>query len=148
MKRVVLHVFMPLLIGGIIYFFFKEHNLVIYNWLESAGMRDMSEQLRGLRTGINVPYWVSMHLADGLWAYSITASMLIFSESFGWAVAIQLFIALVSGVSYEIAQYLNIMSGVFDWIDVAYSLGFSFLAFWLLVKPSFFRKTINEKPIL
>jgi len=134
MKKIIFHIFLPLLLGGIIYFVFKEQNLLIYTWLQDAGLADMASSLKGLKRQIDLPIWVKHHLADGFWAYSITASVLIFSENWGIPAIILVILSLLFCISYEVAQYFDIVRGVYDWRDVLISILFSLAASYLLLR--------------
>ena len=66
------HVFIPILIGGCIYLFFRDTNLVIFDWIRQIGLFENITSIRLRITYWNsfLPNWVVFSLPTGLWSYS------------------------------------------------------------------------------
>ena len=118
-----------LLIGGLLYVCYRTQTLVMFNWFSKLNILETINSFRyyTLPQKNKIPNWVLYSLPDGLWIYSYTSCMLIIwrykimNNNLLWIFGLPT-IALLS----EIAQYFNILQGVFDPIDVlCYTLGIS-----------------------
>jgi hypothetical protein len=120
-QEFLLHVFLPLIVGGMIYLSFREKSLLMFHWTKWAGQLHFINASRSALSNIEsfVPLWVIYSLPDALWVYAITAFMVLMwrNTSGPWKV---FWIALgpILGVGAELGQSLRIVSGTFDFSDL------------------------------
>jgi hypothetical protein len=70
--------------------------------------------------------FIKNHFADGLWAYAFYSSLLIiWNRQIKW---IWLLLALLSSFTFEYFQFIHIIPGTGDWIDV-----YTYLIFFIVV---------------
>ncbi|MBI4931414.1 MAG: hypothetical protein HY841_11665 [Bacteroidetes bacterium] len=96
-----LHVLLPVLIGCIIYFFYR--NTFITE-----------------RTNItSVPNWIKYNLPDGLWFYALLSSLIfIWNKKLSFYFGLWFLSTIALGFLSEILQAQNIIRGTFDWKDL------------------------------
>jgi len=118
----------PLLVGGLIYICFRIESLIMFSWFNSISLSKVIIAIRNytLNYDFLIPDWVKFSLPDGLWLFSFISLILITwkneinSSNLFWLIGLPI-IALLS----EIGQSISIVSGTFDWIDIAmYLTGF------------------------
>ncbi len=132
-KNILLHVMLPLLIGGGIYIGFRSESLLLFQWIEHLGGIHLVTELRALTTEISLPNWVIYSLPDALWLYAFTYSILLIWEkqmhqiSLGW-----LAIVFILGIGNELGQFYGIIPGTFDPIDLGLSILALFIPLMLL----------------
>jgi len=116
---------LTLLIGGLIYIFFRTEKLIMLKWIENYNTSILN--IRTLTSAYynKLPDWFLFSLPDGLWLFSYTSLVLLIwknkinRENFFWIAIIPIFIILS-----EFGQLLNIVPGTFDLVDILlYSLG-------------------------
>ena len=117
---IILHIFVPLFMGILIYFFWRNLNLLI----------PFQENLIRFEI-VNAPNWVKYNLPDGLWLYALLSSITII---WGGYPSIQLILWLFSTIilSYisEAFQAIHFIQGTFDWKDCfAYFLALIFFLY-------------------
>lgn len=113
--------FVSLLLGGLIYVFYRTKTLVMFNWFEKMSFIEKINSIRVYTIPFKdrLPGWVLYSLPDGLWLYSFTSSMLLIwnfnitKKNVFWIFGLPS-IAILS----EIAQYFNLLQGIFDYIDL------------------------------
>ena len=109
-----------LAIGGGIYLSFRSDTLLMFRWTESLQLNVFVENLRQSMSFYAPPDFVKYSLPDGLWLFSymfLVDAIWNGSKSISAYIFIYYlpFLALMS----EFLQYLGLVPGVFDWIDVA-----------------------------
>ena len=109
-----------LCIGGLIYIGLRDKSLLMFDWFNHLGLSQHVDIFRGLFNSEGVYGWVKNSLPDGLWLFSYMFLVDVIwngSKSFSAYIFIYYlpFLALMS----EFLQYLGLVPGVFDWIDVA-----------------------------
>ena len=125
---------LSLLMGGLIYIFFRTSTLKMFTWLDKLGL---SETLRGTRDitlqySDELPKWLVYSLPDGLWIFSYVCLMLYIwadtaiKKSLTWILVVPI-IAILS----ELGQAANLVSGTFDIIDLLFYIIFSIIPFLL-----------------
>jgi len=126
MKRQLLfgHI-LTLLIGGLIYIFFRTEKLIMFDWIEDYNISILNIRTLTSEYYDKLPNWFLFSLPDGLWLFSYTSLILLIwrnkidRENFIWIVIIPILIILS-----ELGQLLNIVPGTFDLVDILlYSLG-------------------------
>ncbi|MFA8300353.1 MAG: hypothetical protein ACEPOV_09345 [Hyphomicrobiales bacterium] len=112
--------FIPLIIGGGIYLFFRGKNLMMFHYLKYFNLRNFIDTLRESYTqDLNLPNWVIYSLPDGLFIYSYINLILflwrnvIFKDSLIWLIIMPVVILL-----YEFGQLWGYVSGTFDLMDL------------------------------
>ena len=116
--RIILSLFL-LVMGGLIYVGYREQSLVMFDWARLLRLNEEVENFRGTVKYYSLYDWVKYSLPDGLWllAYMFCTdaiwngdkSRVSYIFIFGLP-----FFALLS----EFFQYLWLIIGVFDWIDI------------------------------
>ncbi len=109
-----------LLLGGLIYVIFRDKSLLMFDWFNTIGISNEVDGLRRLFQGEGIYGWVKYSLPDGLWIFSYMfivdaiwdRERNVVSMIFLWGLPI---VAILS----ECLQYLGLLSGVFDWMDMA-----------------------------
>jgi len=131
-----------LLIGSLIYVFFRAFSLRIFSWSELVGIQEFLQELREYSISFirYIPDWILFSLPDGLYVFSYvcftlyTWKNIISVENVIWFIIIP-FIAIGS----ELLQLFQLLDGTFDIIDLLfYLLGF-------LLPFIFFKKSIIYK---
>ena len=116
-----------LLMGGAIYIFFRSSSILMFSWIEKAGLSYSISNIReSMLPLINkIPSWFLFSLPDGLWVFSYVSLILalwnncITLKSLPWIISIPLL-----AVSSEIGQRFGFIAGVYDNLDfLFYSLG-------------------------
>lgn len=121
--QILLHVLLPIYVGGFIYILFRSKSLVMFDWFEAIGILDFIQTLRNYFIGIkgNVPIWVYYSLPDGLWTYSFTSTILLFESN--WKVLkFWLLVPFLFGPLIEIFQLFRLFPGTFDPLDLLFYL--------------------------
>ena len=112
-----LHIFLPLLLGSLLYFFFGKKGTLLTNTIsfftENENILAIKESLQ---TNFSPPNFLIYQLPDALWAYAFCASILFIWQ--GQKAALVSFVAFVLCFLYEIMQYMKWTAGTFDWWDV------------------------------
>lgn len=114
-------VLVPLLLGSIIYIFYREPTFNLVNWF------GLNEILKDLNVRTNLPNWVIYNLPDGLWVFAFTYLVLfIFGFKFRKGfIFLTLFSPIIISLISEIGQLYDFMQGTFDLLDVLfYLIGF------------------------
>ena len=130
---IIRHVFLPLLLGGLIYACWRTTTLWMFDWWRILGIEQPVLLLRNLAApfGASIPNWVLFSLPDGLWVYAVTAfmSQLWFASRPSFHRNVWLSSGLILGLTGELGQLFKLVPGRFDWVD----LSITFLAFFLAV---------------
>ena len=123
-SKTITHIIIPMLIGGFIYILFREDNLLMFNWFNSLGMKNLIDffQEHTLLKNL-IPNWIKFSLPDGIWIYSLTSLMLIiWYKDSSKTKYIWLLIGPILGISAELGQLINIVPGTFDNTDLIFCL--------------------------
>lgn len=130
--RQALTVYVPLLIGGLIYVLYRADNLLMFRWFDVIGLRQEITTCRQFIGHSYLPAWIIFSLPDALWVFSFSNFMLIIwrdkisTHSIFWVCIAPIF-ALIS----EIGQSLHFVHGTFDPMDFTLILIGSILPFVL-----------------
>jgi hypothetical protein len=113
-----------LLIGGLIYVFWRSKTLTMFCWFEQMGLKGVVETFRANPwVSQNYPDWFVYSLPNALWLFS---GILVFDSiwdserSTGKTFWVSLF--LIIGFGAELAQGLKLLPGFFDWQDMAFMI--------------------------
>ena len=79
-----IHILLPILLGGFIYILLRSSSLLMFQWFESIGILEIVLSFRNISIGLktSVPSWFYYSLPDGLWVYSFTTAILLFGNDF------------------------------------------------------------------
>ena len=127
----------PIIIGALIYIFFRTNSLFVFNWLKTIGLYDFVIYLRTFTIPYRnyLPHWILFSLPDALWTYSITYLMLgiwCFEKSnikYLW-----IFLGPFVGITSEILQIYKVIPGTFDVVDlylILFFVLFTFSSFYI-----------------
>lgn len=123
--RLVMLVFVPLALNALLYLTYRDWSLWCFRWVEFGGSEDLIVGLRDLGRALPLPpEWVRYSLASGLWIFGVVSFLhMTFGPhsraKAGWIVGI-----LATCVGSEVLQWLELIPGTADRIDVlAYLLG-------------------------
>lgn len=120
-----IHVVIPVLAGGFIYFLGRNNDLILYDWFPA---------LQVFKHNVNLPNWVKYNLPDGIWMYSVTSLMVFLWQkkvnynSLGWIIS-----GIIIAVVIEFFQKFGFFPGTFDWMDLCfYIIAFIFASIHLV----------------
>jgi hypothetical protein len=117
------HVCLPIMLGAGIYSLWRSKRLLVFTWYGWLGLQAPLLALRANLAGVRhfLPDFVLYSLPDALWVYSFTFLMqsvwFRHSRSYGRTFWILLPVSLAVGA--EIGQYLKVVPGTFDLMDIA-----------------------------
>ncbi len=135
-KLTIIHVFLPLIIGGLIYISFRSLSLRMFNWFEMVGISEFTSFIRAIFNPlkVHIPSWTYFSLPDGLWVYSFSSAYLILWSSQFKKGKYWLLIPLLFGAIIELAQGLKIFPGTFDILDFTFCI-IAFTLSIIIIKP-------------
>jgi hypothetical protein len=109
--RFFIHVILPILIGVLIYAFFRKTSGLIAS--ERWGLHWMT------KAKFSIPDFVKYNLPDGLWLYAFTNfNILIWKNQITKNSFIWIFLIPFLGISTEILQYNGLFIGTYDTLDL------------------------------
>lgn len=115
------HIFIPLSIGCVLYILFRADGSLMFKWFDILGLSKMLNQSHFITFPFRqiIPTWAIYSLPDALWTYSLTTTMIFnwnstFNKSSCPWILIGPFLAILS----ELAQYLGLLKGTFDIVDL------------------------------
>lgn len=130
MKKLVLHIILPIFVGSTIYVLFREKTLLMFDWFSYLKLDFITDSLRnnfyGYRTYI--PKNILFSLPDALWVYSFTMFLSIYFKN-----RILLSIIFIGSIITEISQ-LCFVVGTFDIYDVIYMFALYLIAMYFIKK--------------
>ena len=76
---IIIHSFIPILIGAFIYICYRKTSLLLFDWLEKISMSEFVIYIREYVNPENILYsnWVTHNLPDALWVYAYTSFFII-----------------------------------------------------------------------
>ena len=130
MKKLVLHIVLPIFIGSMIYILFREKTLLMFDWFSYLKLDFIIDFLRNnfyeYRTYI--PKNILFSLPDALWVYSFTMFLSLCFKN-----RILLSIIFIGSIITEISQ-LWFVVGTFDIYDVIYMFTLYLIAMYFIKK--------------
>ena len=132
------HVWIPVLIGGLIYTLFRVDTLLVFKMYEFLQVDGFIDYVRSYTMLWEIPDFVKYSLPDGLWVYAFTyfvVSLWKFDESKGKEKYIFMIIPLLCGVGGELLQLYFKSIGTFDFHDLIISL-LAYIAGYISVSQS------------
>lgn len=129
MKKLFLHSFFPLIVGGVIYLFIHPSIFFLHAIATKLQIIESVYIIReaALPFYSNLPSIIVYNLPDGLWVYSFTSAILfVWNYQLNrWSIPFCLLPVFI-GIGSEIGQFINLIPGTFDILDVIFYL-FGFL---------------------
>ena len=125
------HVVIPLILGGAIYLLWRGPSLLMFKWLSVAGVGRSVNYVRTIVTSsaMSLPQWMIFSLPDALWVYALTSYLRrVWSGSASRGRFIWIACGPAIGIGSELAQAVKIMPGTFDISDLVSCAAASFLA--------------------
>ena len=106
--------------GGLIYWAARPSSLAFSQGMMLTPLIDVQ----------HIPQWILFNLPDGLWTYALMSFTLllwqedpsVFAAKF-WKIT-----AFSLGIALEFGQYLHLIKGTFDWLDILTYLVFNCLS--------------------
>lgn len=130
MKKVILHIALPIFVGSMIYILFREKELLMFNWFNYLKLNFIIDFLRNnfYKYRIYIPKSILFSLPDALWVYSFTMFLSIYYKN-----RIILSAIFVGSIITEILQ-LWFVVGTFDIYDVIYMFTLYLIAMYFIKK--------------
>lgn len=130
MKKVILHVILPIFIGSMIYILFREKTLLMFDWFGYLKLDFIINFLRNNFYGYRmyIPKSILFSLPDALWVYSFTMFLSIYFKN-----RILLSVIFIGSIITEISQ-LWFVVGTFDIYDVIYMFTLYLIAMYFIKK--------------
>ncbi len=144
LRKTIIHVVAPLIIGTMIYLLFRSTTLRVFSWIDKAGMTNIIEKLRSFVHPLSkcLPDWIKYSLPDSLWVYSLTSALLIIWSDDKKMAIYSLLIPITLGCVYEIGQITKWIPGTFDFRDLTLN-SISLIISLIILKTSYYEK--NEQ---
>ena len=125
-----LHVFFPLIVGGLIYLLWRPKSLLMFEWANVLGLSSLLDFFRYELSGYGkgFPEWVHFSLPNALWVNACTSFYMVVwykpsSKYWMFFSSIGILLALLT----EFLQLVKIVPGTFCLTDLLSSI-----IFWLL----------------
>ena len=134
--------FQYLILGGLIYLFFRSNQLSYFHWFNNQSAVRVIEDVRMFTVPLRglLPEWFIYSLPDGLWLISFCLfSFEIWKDESISSLSFWTLILPIIAVLWEIAQSFRLMAGTFDWIDL---LVYALVTFFIIIK---LKKRQHEK---
>ena len=138
----ILHVVIPLLIGGAIYIIWRSETLQMFRWLEFVDLDSPVNKLRDIYGGQNgqLPQWLLYSLPDAAWLYSFAMYMgLVWIDAKPRVVFSFMAIGPTLGLGGELGQGFRVVPGTFDLVDLIFLCVASILAALVVINQRIIR---------
>ena len=124
----IIHIFLPIFVGSMIYILFREENLLMFKWFKFLKLNFIINFLRYnfYKYRIYIPRSVLFSLPDAFWVYSFTMFLSIYFKN-----RIILSSIFVGSIIIEILQ-LWFITGTFDIYDVIYMFALYLIAMYFI----------------
>ncbi len=108
---------MPIIVGLIIYLFFRNH---IYNYEQWLNLISIKKYLLHITEGLVIPNFIKFNLPDGLWFYSFLSFLCILWKFVGYKKDFYIIFICCFFTPFiiEILQLFKFISGTFDMKDI------------------------------
>jgi hypothetical protein len=129
-KKIILHIFLPLVVGLIIYMIVRPDNWIVRQLFQAASHQ------KNIVTSSSPWYarWIAYSGSDFCWSYSFASALFFWKKADGsiqwWFVVMVVLLV----VFFELVQLLFPTQFTFDEVDLAAAFGAVILS-WLLNKP-------------
>jgi len=131
-QKLILHVFVPVFLGALIYILFRKESLTIFMWIDNISLLDEVMILRNISSGVKekIPPIVLYSLPDGIWVYSATYLMIMIWEKDLTYIPAWIWISLpfICSIIAELLQLGHIIEGQYCSYDMLFYFSFFILA--------------------
>jgi hypothetical protein len=145
-RPVLLHVLLPIALGAAIYVLWRAESLLVFRWIDAAGLRPVVDAVRRTLSGARawLPDWLLYSLPDALWVYAGVAFYAIVWRG-GHPRSRLLWTALPAllALGGELGQLTGAVPGTFCPVDLALCA----LAWWAALTLNLTEK-VNDEPQL
>jgi hypothetical protein len=132
------HVALPLLVGGLIYVGWRVDHLFMFTWFDALGLTPLVEVIRAFAAPARpyVPGWVLFSVPDGTWVYAAVAFFgRLWRDGPLWAQVLWIGIAPALAIGGELGQVPGWVPGTWDWVDTLCYVVAAAVAFTFAWKP-------------
>jgi hypothetical protein len=148
-RFILVHILLPILIGGLIYILWRKPTLLIFLWYDFVGLDGIVAQLRSSTQTYYtfLPEWFLFCLPDGLWVYAMTSFMA--GLWVGSPKPYSLFwisLAPSLAIGSELGQLLGFVQGTYETADIMFYLAGFILAIFMVLNTN--RRKDHEKHCL
>lgn len=122
-KLITLFCIIALLLGGMIYLFFRPSQPYFFHWIRVIGLGDWISHVRAntLSSGSYIPKWIINSLPNGLWAFAYAILITgIWTGSKSWLKYIWMSSIPILVLGYEFLQYPGVIPGTFCIRDIIF----------------------------
>lgn len=137
LRKLVIHSFLPLILGGAIYLFIRPSNFLMHDVIENIHFSETVDFIKqaAIPFSSSLPSVAVFNLPAGLWVYSFTSAIL-FIWNFRISKRSILFCItpVLLGLGSEIGQAFGFIPGTFDPLDATFYLLGTILPFLILTK--------------
>ena len=130
--HLILHVFVPVLFGALIYILFRKESLTVFIWIGNISLLDEVMFIRSLLsdTKKNIPNLILYSLPDGIWVYSATYLLIEIWKNnlkniYAW---FWISIPLICSVVIELLQLFQVVEGSYCLYDMTFYFSFFILS--------------------
>lgn len=130
--NLILHVFVPVLFGALIYILFRKESLTVFLWIENISLLDEVMFIRSLlsETKKKIPEIILYSLPDGIWVYSATYFMIAIwknnlKDISAW---FWIFVPFICSIVAELLQSVQVVEGSYCSYDMMFYVSFFVLA--------------------
>jgi hypothetical protein len=134
-RFILVHIFLPVLVGGLIYTFWRKPTLLVFSWYDFIGLNGLVASLRGGAQPYypSLPEWFLFCLPDGLWVYAMTAFMAgLWVEAPKPYLLFWICLAPVLAIGGELGQFLGVVQGTYETTDIVFYLAGFILAVFVV----------------
>ncbi|MGZ8848512.1 MAG: hypothetical protein ACXW3C_18790 [Pyrinomonadaceae bacterium] len=147
--RFLLHVAVPLMIGGAIYICWRDPSLVLFDWFHAIGLNSVVEGIRAVTLPYagQLPRWLLYSLPDALWVYAAIMLMdCIWRERITSRVNRRLWLwsGPLLAIVIELGQLTGLVRGSFDPYDLVLSAAASFVAALVIITSGKSKRRIEK----
>lgn len=114
-----------LLLGGIIYIFFRPSEHVFFNWIRAVGLNHWFDLARewSHTSDLLIAEWFIYSLPNGLWAFAYALLItIIWGESKSWLRYLWMASIPILVLGYEVLKYAIIIPGTFSKQDICFGM--------------------------
>ena len=136
-RLIILHSILPIIIGTLIYLFYRKTSLLIFQWIDVINIKQVIISLRELFNPENNIYsnFLTHNLPDALWVYSFTSFLIIIYDIQKNCNMIIIYcIPLIIAITSEVFQLIDLIPGTFDYIDCISYISSSFISIIFFTK--------------
>jgi hypothetical protein len=121
----VVHVLLPLAIGGSLYVLYRPRSLVMFRWFDQLGLGSIVDRLRAATAVPEgaIPEVIVFCLPNALWLYAFVFQIAqLWKGEGGRPARLWLAAPMLLGIGPELGQLAGVVPGTFDILDVATSV--------------------------